>query len=115
MAFDYRKGVTGWWQLWRTFIIFLIYYYCYYRGVFFIHFCLISFLNKVECENSKMLIENFTSGVYVKTKGTRDPRCSVMVANYVSCLDSLAASHVLGTISVSFVSCKLLPVLMQRH
>ncbi|XP_026325031.1 ancient ubiquitous protein 1-like [Hyposmocoma kahamanoa] len=42
----------------------------------------------------------WTFGVYVKTKGTRDPRCSVMVANYVSCLDSLAASHVLGTISL---------------
>ncbi|XP_075978638.1 lipid droplet-regulating VLDL assembly factor AUP1-like [Anticarsia gemmatalis] len=42
----------------------------------------------------------WTFGVYVKLKGTRDPRCSVMVANYVSCLDSLAASHVLGTISL---------------
>ncbi|XP_049874614.1 lipid droplet-regulating VLDL assembly factor AUP1-like [Pectinophora gossypiella] len=42
----------------------------------------------------------WTFGVYVKTKGTRDPRCSVMVGNYVSCLDSLAASHVLGTISL---------------
>ncbi|XP_026733523.1 ancient ubiquitous protein 1-like [Trichoplusia ni] len=42
----------------------------------------------------------WTFGVYVKVKGTRDPRCSVMVANYVSCLDSLAASHVLGTISL---------------
>ncbi|CAH0694345.1 unnamed protein product [Spodoptera exigua] len=42
----------------------------------------------------------WTFGVYVKLKGTRDPRCSVLVANYVSCLDSLAASHVLGTISL---------------
>ncbi|KAJ8716336.1 hypothetical protein PYW08_013621 [Mythimna loreyi] len=42
----------------------------------------------------------WTFGVYVKLKGKRDPRCSVMVANYVSCLDSLAASHVLGTISL---------------
>ncbi|KPJ07465.1 Ancient ubiquitous protein 1 [Papilio machaon] len=42
----------------------------------------------------------WTFGVYVKLKGNRDPRCSVMVANYVSCLDSLAASHVLGTISL---------------
>ncbi|CAB3260219.1 unnamed protein product [Arctia plantaginis] len=42
----------------------------------------------------------WTFGVYVKLKGTRDPRCSVMVANYVSCLDSLAASHVLSTISL---------------
>ncbi|KAJ2944160.1 hypothetical protein O0L34_g18131 [Tuta absoluta] len=42
----------------------------------------------------------WTFGVYVKTKGTRDPRCSVLVANYVSCLDSLAASHALGTISL---------------
>ncbi|KAJ0178515.1 hypothetical protein K1T71_006338 [Dendrolimus kikuchii] len=42
----------------------------------------------------------WTFGVYVKQKGTRDPRCSVMVANYVSCLDSLAAAHVLGTISL---------------
>lgn len=44
------------------------------------------------------------SGVYVKLRGSRDPRCSVMVANYVSCLDSLAASHVLGTISVRIYS-----------
>ncbi|XP_045536223.1 lipid droplet-regulating VLDL assembly factor AUP1 [Papilio machaon] len=42
----------------------------------------------------------WTFGVYVKLKGNRDLRCSVMVANYVSCLDSLAASHVLGTISL---------------
>ncbi|XP_037301238.1 lipid droplet-regulating VLDL assembly factor AUP1-like [Manduca sexta] len=42
----------------------------------------------------------WTFGVYVKLKGTRDPRCSVMIANYVSCLDSLAAAHVLGTISL---------------
>ncbi|XP_053606403.1 lipid droplet-regulating VLDL assembly factor AUP1-like [Plodia interpunctella] len=42
----------------------------------------------------------WTFGVYVKLKGNRDPRCSVMVANYVSCLDSLATSHVLGTISL---------------
>lgn len=42
----------------------------------------------------------WTFGVFVKLKGTRDPRCSVMVANYVSCLDSLAVSHVLGTISL---------------
>ncbi|KAI5644137.1 ancient ubiquitous protein 1-like [Phthorimaea operculella] len=42
----------------------------------------------------------WTFGVYVKTKGSRDPRCSVLVANYVSCLDSLAASHALGTISL---------------
>ncbi|XP_013172608.1 PREDICTED: ancient ubiquitous protein 1-like [Papilio xuthus] len=42
----------------------------------------------------------WTFGVYVKLKGNRDPRCSVLVANYVSCLDSLAASHVLGTISL---------------
>lgn len=42
----------------------------------------------------------WTFGVYVKQKGIRDPHCSVLVANYVSCLDSLAASHVLGTISL---------------
>ncbi|CAH2039995.1 unnamed protein product, partial [Iphiclides podalirius] len=42
----------------------------------------------------------WTFGVYVKLKGTRDPRSSVLVANYVSCLDSLAAAHVLGTISL---------------
>ncbi|KAM3955141.1 LOW QUALITY PROTEIN: lipid droplet-regulating VLDL assembly factor AUP1 [Aphomia sociella] len=42
----------------------------------------------------------WTFGVYVKLKGSRDPRCSVLVANYVSCLDSLAVSHVLGTISL---------------
>ncbi|XP_059050766.1 lipid droplet-regulating VLDL assembly factor AUP1-like [Achroia grisella] len=42
----------------------------------------------------------WTFGVYVKLKGNRDPRCSVLVSNYVSCLDSLAASHVLGTISL---------------
>lgn len=42
----------------------------------------------------------WTFGVYVKQKGARDPRCSVMVANYVSCLDSLAVSHILGTISL---------------
>ncbi|XP_063827876.1 uncharacterized protein LOC135077270 [Ostrinia nubilalis] len=42
----------------------------------------------------------WTFGVYVKLKGSRDPRCSVMVANCVSCLDALAASHVLGTISL---------------
>ncbi|XP_072947760.1 lipid droplet-regulating VLDL assembly factor AUP1-like [Epargyreus clarus] len=42
----------------------------------------------------------WTFGVYVKVKGSRDQRCSVLVANYVSCLDSLAAAHVLGTISL---------------
>ncbi|XP_068618332.1 lipid droplet-regulating VLDL assembly factor AUP1-like [Battus philenor] len=42
----------------------------------------------------------WTFGVFVKLRGNRDPRCSVMVANYVSCLDSLAAAHVLGTISL---------------
>ncbi|XP_013188416.2 lipid droplet-regulating VLDL assembly factor AUP1 isoform X2 [Amyelois transitella] len=42
----------------------------------------------------------WTFGVYVKLKGSKDPRCSVMVANYVSCLDSLATAHVLGTISL---------------
>ncbi|CAG9793659.1 unnamed protein product [Diatraea saccharalis] len=41
-----------------------------------------------------------TFGVYVKLKGSKDPRCSVMVANCVSCLDALAASHVLGTVSL---------------
>ncbi|XP_037294798.1 lipid droplet-regulating VLDL assembly factor AUP1-like [Manduca sexta] len=53
----------------------------------------------------------WTFGVYVKLKGTRDPRCSVMIANYVSCLDSLAAAHVLGTISVSKLEfCRAGPV-----
>ncbi|CAH2243082.1 jg14105 [Pararge aegeria aegeria] len=42
----------------------------------------------------------WTFGVYVKVKGSRDPRCSVLIANYVSCLDSLAAAHTLGTISL---------------
>ncbi|XP_047534917.1 lipid droplet-regulating VLDL assembly factor AUP1-like [Vanessa atalanta] len=42
----------------------------------------------------------WTFGVYVKVKGNKDPRCSVLVANYVSCLDSLAAAHTLGTISL---------------
>ncbi|CAH0398586.1 unnamed protein product [Chilo suppressalis] len=42
----------------------------------------------------------WTFGVYVKLKGSKDPRCSVLVANCVSCLDSLAVSHVLGTISL---------------
>lgn len=39
-------------------------------------------------------------GVYVKVKGSKDPRSSLLVANYVSCLDSLAAAHIFGTISV---------------
>ncbi|XP_063623194.1 lipid droplet-regulating VLDL assembly factor AUP1-like [Cydia splendana] len=42
----------------------------------------------------------WTFGVYVKVKGQRDPRCSMLVANYASCLDSLAAAHALGTISL---------------
>lgn len=42
----------------------------------------------------------WTFGVYVKLKGQRDPRCSVLVANYVTCFDSLAAAHVFGTISL---------------
>ncbi|CAK1586492.1 unnamed protein product [Parnassius mnemosyne] len=42
----------------------------------------------------------WTFGVFVKLKGNRDPRCSVLVSNCVSCLDSLAAAHVLGTISL---------------
>lgn len=42
----------------------------------------------------------WTFGVYVKVKGNKDPRCSVLVANYVSCLDSLAAAHTFGTISL---------------
>ncbi|VVC94697.1 unnamed protein product [Leptidea sinapis] len=41
-----------------------------------------------------------TFGVYIKRKGSRDPKCSVLVANYVSCLDSLAAARALGTISL---------------
>ncbi|KAG7296278.1 hypothetical protein JYU34_021403 [Plutella xylostella] len=41
-----------------------------------------------------------TFGVYVKLKGKRDPRCSLLVANYVSALDSLACAHALGTISL---------------
>lgn len=40
-------------------------------------------------------------GVYVKVKGVRDQRCSILVSNYVSCMDSLAATHKLGSISVS--------------
>ncbi|XP_047993231.1 lipid droplet-regulating VLDL assembly factor AUP1-like [Leguminivora glycinivorella] len=42
----------------------------------------------------------WTFGVYVKVKGQRDARCSMLVANYASCLDSLAAAHALGTISL---------------
>ncbi|XP_063535294.1 lipid droplet-regulating VLDL assembly factor AUP1-like [Cydia strobilella] len=42
----------------------------------------------------------WTFGVYVKVKGQRDPRCSMLVANYASCLDSLAVAHALGTISL---------------
>lgn len=45
----------------------------------------------------------YISGVYVKVKGKRDTRCSIVVANYVTCLDSLAAAHTLRTISVSIV------------
>ncbi|XP_038223296.1 lipid droplet-regulating VLDL assembly factor AUP1-like [Zerene cesonia] len=41
-----------------------------------------------------------TFGVHIKVKGSRDPKCSVLVANYVSCLDSLAASHALGCITL---------------
>ncbi|CAK1550925.1 unnamed protein product [Leptosia nina] len=41
-----------------------------------------------------------TFGVYIKVKGKRDPKCSVLVANYVSCLDSLAASRALGSITL---------------
>lgn len=37
----------------------------------------------------------------MKLKGKRDPNTSLLVANYVSPLDSLAASHTLGTITVS--------------
>ncbi|CAH0729479.1 unnamed protein product, partial [Brenthis ino] len=42
----------------------------------------------------------WTFGVYVKVKGSKDPRSSLLVANYVSCLDSLAAAHTFGTISL---------------
>ncbi|CAG4950924.1 unnamed protein product [Colias eurytheme] len=41
-----------------------------------------------------------TFGVQIKVTGSRDPKCSVLVANYVSCLDSLAASHALGSITL---------------
>ncbi|XP_047503802.1 lipid droplet-regulating VLDL assembly factor AUP1-like [Pieris napi] len=41
-----------------------------------------------------------TFGVYIKEKGNKDPKCSVFVANYVSCLDSLAASRALGSITL---------------
>ncbi|OWR49859.1 putative Ancient ubiquitous protein 1 precursor [Danaus plexippus plexippus] len=42
----------------------------------------------------------WTFGVYVKVKGVRDQRCSILVSNYVSCMDSLAATHKLGSISL---------------
>ncbi|XP_045766508.1 lipid droplet-regulating VLDL assembly factor AUP1-like [Maniola jurtina] len=42
----------------------------------------------------------WTFGVYVELNGGRDPRCSVLVANYVSCLDSLAATYTMGSISL---------------
>ncbi|KAL4701895.1 hypothetical protein ACJJTC_013183 [Scirpophaga incertulas] len=42
----------------------------------------------------------WTFGVYVKVKGCKDSKCCVLVANCVSCLDSLAVSHALGSISL---------------
>lgn len=59
----------------------------------------VSYLKVARSKTKPNLI---VSGVYVKLKGKRDSRCSLLVANYVSALDSLAASHALGTISVSY-------------
>ncbi|XP_041987511.1 lipid droplet-regulating VLDL assembly factor AUP1-like [Aricia agestis] len=42
----------------------------------------------------------WTFGVYVKVIGKRDPRSSIIIANYVSCLDSLAAAQSIHTISL---------------